>query len=117
MARTCASGASGNKGCDGFDGRCAIGMGLYHALGVLCAGDDVVGHSACSDGTRTMDQVRIVLFWSFLHPSHLCSCTDWCVGLSGQVRPKYRRLYLVCDHCVVCDIRFKAISKLGKSHD
>jgi len=57
-------------------------------------------------GRARMDQVRIVLFWSFfcIPPIYVPARIGAWVH-RGRWGTKYRGLYLVCDHCVVCDIR------------
>jgi hypothetical protein len=57
-------------------------------------------------GRARMDQVRIVLFWSFfcIPPIYVLARIGAWVH-RGRCCTKYGGLYLVCDHCVVCDIR------------
>ena len=88
MARTCASGASGIKDVTDLMGGALLAWVFIMPLVFYVLAMMLWGIQRVLMGRARMDQVRIVLFWSFLHPSHLCSCTDWCVGLSGQVRHK-----------------------------
>ena len=68
-------------------------------------------------GRARMDQVRIVLFWSFLHPPIYVPARigAWVIG-AGAAQNIVGFIWFAIIVWFVTS-GFKAISKLGKSHD